>query len=164
MHHRASLLLASALAVSSGHARDLTDAQPPAAMMAPVNELVRFMSHLPPGEHVNAFAERGVCIVENFAPYLFCGADAVSRWETNFRAHASDLSELAATFAPVHDFSTSGNRAYFSLPTKWTGLVAGRHFEEHGAWAFVLQKNSGDADAEWRILAYGWGVSSTESP
>ena len=164
MLHRAGLLLVSALAVSTGHARDLTDAQPPEAMMAPVNQLVSFMSHLPPGEHVNAFAKRGVCIVENFAPYLFCGADAVAQWETNFRAHASDLSELAATFAPVHDLSTSGDRAYFSLPTKWTGLVAGKHFEEHGAWAFVMQKTHGGAeDMEWRILAYGWGVSSTES-
>ncbi len=165
MHYRASLLLVSALAVNSGHARDLTDAQPPAAMMAPVNELVSFMSHLPPGEHVNAFAKRGVCIVENFAPFLFCGADAVDQWETKFRAHAGDLSELAATFAPVHDFRTVGNRAYFSLPTKWTGLVSGKRFEEHGAWAFVLQKSRGGTeDSGWRILAYGWGVSSTESP
>lgn len=166
MHSRASLLLVSALAVSFSYAEDQTDKQPSAAMMAPVTQLATFMSRLPPGEHATAFAKRGVCIVENFAPFVFCGANAVARWEAGFRAHVSDLTELAAAFGAAHDFNTSGNRAYFSLPTTWTGLASGKHFEERGAWAFVLQKTRGGAqDAEWRILGYGWGVTAyTESP
>ncbi len=82
-----------------------------------------------------------------------------------FRAHAADLGELVATFGAAHDFTQTGDRAYFSLPTTWTGLDAGKRFEEHGAWAFVLQR-TGTADAvRWRILSYGWGVTAyTESP
>jgi hypothetical protein len=143
-----------------------SDEQPSAAMMAPVVQLATFMSRLPPAEHASSFARQGVCIVENFAPFVFCGRDAVSRWEAGFRSHASDLTELSATFGAAHDFSQSGGRVYFSLPTTWTGLASGRHFEEHGVWAFVLQNAPGAArDAEWRILSYGWGVNAyTESP
>jgi hypothetical protein len=167
MHRRASLLFILALLVSGSHAEDTqTDVQPSAAMMAVVTQLATFMSRLPSTEHATVFAKHGVCIVENFAPFMFCGANAVAQWEAGFRAHASDLTAFTAAFGSAYDFSTSGDRAYFSLPTTWTGLASGKHFEEHGAWAFVLQKHhSGSQDAGWRILGYGWGVSAyTESP
>jgi hypothetical protein len=167
MHRRAGLLLVSVLAVSASHAEDTqTDEQPSAAMLATVTELATFMSRLPPAEHATAFAKRGVCIVENFAPFMFCGANAVAQWESGFRAHVSDVTQLAAKFGAAHDFSVSGDRAYFALPTTWTGLASGKHFEEHGAWAFVLQKDRGvNQDEKWRILGYGWGVTAyTESP
>jgi hypothetical protein len=167
MRRRAGLLFVLLLAVSGIHAEDTqTDEQPSAAMMATVRQLATFMSRLPPTEHAAVFAKHGVCIVENFAPFMFCGADAVARWESGFRAHVSDVTELQATFGAAHDFSTSGDRAYFALPTTWTGLASGKHFEEHGAWAFVLQKvRGGNQEAAWRILGYGWGVTAyTESP
>jgi hypothetical protein len=147
-------VLLLSLAAGMGHA----DPQPTPAMMAPVRTLAAFMSTLPPGEHRPVFARKGLCIVENFAPFLFCGRDAALAWERGFRAHAADegLSELSAQFADAHDFNMSGNRCYFSLPTTWTGLTHGRRFEEHGAWAFVIEQHG----AAWRILGYGYGVTA----
>ncbi len=132
--------------------------QPTAAMMEPVQGLVTFMSTLRRGEQPTVFARRGLCIVENFAPYLFCGLQAAASWTAAFRAHAAaeDLKNLTATFGEAHDFNQSGKRVYFSLPTTWTGLTHGKHFEEHGAWSFVLQQE----DAGWRIVGYGWGVTA----
>jgi hypothetical protein len=132
------------------------DEQPNAAMMKPVLKLVDFMSALPPGQHASIFASEGLCIVENFAPFLFCGPRAAFAWEAGFRAHSTEeeLSGLAARFDAAYDFSQSGNRVYFSLPTTWSGRTHGRTFEEHGAWAFVLEQRTGT----WRILGYGWGV------
>lgn len=126
--------------------------------MGAVRRLAAFMSSLPPGEHPPAFARHGVCIIENFQPFLFCGPDAVGRWEAGFRAHSAEegLSNLTAAFGDPWDFNRSGGHAYFSLPTTWTGLTHGRPFEEHGAWAFVLAK---EPDG-WRIESYGWGVTS----
>ena len=131
--------------------------QPTAAMMEPVRGLVTFMSSQRRGEQPTVFARRGLCIVENFAPYLFCGLQAAASWTAAFRAHAAaeDLKNLTATFGEAHDFNQSGKRVYFSLPTTWTGLTHGKHFEEHGAWSFVLQQE----DAGWRIVGYGWGVT-----
>ena len=152
-------VLLLSLAATIGHA----DPQPTPAMMAPVRALATFMSTLHPNEHPSVFARNGLCIVENFAPYLFCGRGAAPAWETGFRAHAADegLSELSAEFAQAHDFNQSGNRCYFSLPTTWTGLTHGRRFEEHGAWAFVIEQHG----SAWRILGYGYGVTTyTEAP
>jgi hypothetical protein len=132
------------------------DPVPSAAMLEPVQQLVAFMSTLPNGPHPAVFASHGLCIVENFAPFLFCGPTAASQWEAGFRAHSKEekLAELAAHFDAAFDFSQSGDRAYFSLPTTWTGLTEGRHFEEHGAWSFVVTREG----AAWRIVGYGWGV------
>jgi hypothetical protein len=132
--------------------------KPTAAMMEPVQGLVTFMSTLRRGEQPMVFARRGLCIVENFAPFLFCGLQAAANWSAGFRAHAAegDLKDLAATFGEAHDFSRSGKRVYFSLPTTWTGLTRGKRFEEHGAWSFVLEQE----DAGWRIVGYGWGVTA----
>jgi hypothetical protein len=137
--------------------------QPTAAMMEPVQSLVTFMTTLPRGEQPTVFAHRGLCIVENFAPFLFCGPEAAANWTAGFRAHAAegDLKDLTANFGEAHDFMRSGKRVHFSLPTTWTGLFQGKRFEEHGAWVFVLeQENIG-----WQILGYGWGVTSySETP
>lgn len=135
------------------------EGQPSAAMLQPVRDLVSFMSALPAGHHPHVFAGAGLCIIENFSPFLFCGAHASSRWEDGFRAHSKDddLTELAAHFAAAHDFSEAGDRVYFSLPTTWTGRTHGRIFEEHGAWSFVVTKQPA---AGWRIAGYGWGVTA----
>ena len=93
-------------------------------------------------------------------------ASATSReWRLieGFRAHAAegDLKDLAATFGEAHDFTRSGKRVYFSLPTTWKGLTLGKRFEEHGAWSFVLEQES----IGWRIAGYGWGVTAySEAP
>jgi hypothetical protein len=132
--------------------------QPTAAMLEPIRGLVAFMSTLRSGEHPDVFVRRGLCIVENFSPFLFCGPDAQEQWEAGFRAREAHSAEsgLVAQFGQAYDFSESGNRAYFSLPTTWTGLTHGRRFEEHGAWAFILERHG----ASWLILGYGWGVTS----
>jgi len=141
---------------AAGAAR--ADAQPTAAMMEPVQDLVTFMSTLRRGEQPTVFARRGLCIVDNFAPYLFCGLQAAASWSAAFRAHVAEsgLTNLAATFSEAHDFNQSGNRVYFSLPTTWTGLAQGKRFEKHGIWSFVLEQES----VGWRIVGYGWGATA----
>jgi hypothetical protein len=139
------------------------DSKPTAAMMEPVQGLVTFMSTLRRGEQPTVFARRELCIIENFAPYMFCGLQAAANWSAAFRAHAAegDLKGMTATFGEAHDFSQSGKRVYFSLPTTWTGLTRGKHFEEQGSWSFVLEQEN----AGWRIVGYGWGVTAySETP
>jgi hypothetical protein len=155
-----ALTLVSAL--TSGLETACAEPQPSAAMMVPIHQLAAFMSTLKTGQHPTMFAAVGVCIIENFAPFMFCGPHAVADWEAGFRAHAHDLSGLAATFGEAHDFAQNGDRVYVSLPTRWTGLNQGRSFDEHGAWAFVLERSRAPAGetSSWRIVGYGWGVTS----
>ena len=128
---------------------------PDAPMMAPVVALARYMAQeggavLPP-----VFVDDHLVILENFAPYIFNGKDAATHWDLGYRKHVERLKELKCEFGKAHDFGRSGDRVYFVLPTTWRGLQPGSRFEEHGAWAFVLEKASG----QWRITAYGWGAA-----
>lgn len=125
-------------------------------MMAAVERLVRFMAANATGAVDGIFAGSGVTIIENFAPYVFAGTSAVVDWANGFRAHAMGLADLHASFGAAQDFSADGERAYFSLPTTWTGTSGGRRFSEDGGWAFVLVREG----AEWRVQAYGWSVTT----
>jgi hypothetical protein len=132
----------------------MADDQPTAAMMAPVEKVANFIA-TGDDEDLTAFEGKGVVIVENFPPYLFEGRDAVQRWADGMRTHTSATHGLAHTFGPAIDFSTDGDRAYFSLPTQWTGRAGPQGFVEDGGWSFVLVKQG----AEWRVLSYGWSVT-----
>ncbi|MBI1210967.1 MAG: hypothetical protein GC190_05855 [Alphaproteobacteria bacterium] len=130
--------------------------QPDADMMKAVARLAHFMVTRAEADLPDVFADHGVVIVENFAPHVFHGPTAVRDWAAGFRAHAADLSELNPTFGAPQDFSCDGERAYLSLPTRWTGISRGRRFVEDGGWSFVLLRDG----AEWRVQAYGWAVTS----
>lgn len=130
---------------------------PDEAMMQPVHELVSFMITLDAAHLRRSFANTDVTVMENYAPYLFTGVGAQRRWEQGFRRHAAEgqLSELSAAFGKASTFERDSARAYFSLPTTWTGRSNGQKFIEHGAWAFVLMSTRDG----WRIRSYSWAVT-----
>ena len=105
------------------------------------------------------FAERGVTIIENFAPYVFEGSGAVARWSQRMRAHLAGVTALRHAFGPAQDFSRTGDHVYFSLPTNWRGLKGGVPFVEDGGWAFVLVRQGGG----WKVRGYGWAVTGATS-
>jgi hypothetical protein len=123
-------------------------------MMAPVQAVAQFMAGLNAAHLEGVFASDAL-IVENFAPYIFRGADAVARWQDGFREHAATLCDLKVAFGAPQDFSRTGDIVYFVLPTRWTGLTREKPFEEDGGWAFVLGRH-GEA---WRIACYAWAVT-----
>ena len=131
-----------------------TFASPNAAQMVPVQKIARFIAT---GEDacLTAFAQRDVVILENFAPYLFAGPDAVASWAQGMRAHTSTLSGLRHRFGQAQDFSDDGQVAFFSLPTHWSGISNGQPFQEDGGWSFVIIRQ-GDA---WKVRNYGWAVT-----
>jgi hypothetical protein len=131
-----------------------TSMTPPATMMAPVEKIAHFIATGDDAD-LSAFADRGVVIVENFAPYLFEGPGAVQRWANGMRIHTAATDALQHSFGPAIDFSTDGDRAYFSLPTHWTGRAGSTPFSEDGGWSFVLVRQK----SEWRVLSYGWAVT-----
>jgi len=128
--------------------------EPDAEMLAVVAKIARFIAT---GDEtmLSAFASDGVVILENFAPHLFLGSDAVARWAKAMREHAATLGSLRHSFGPAQDFVCDGERAFFSLPTHWQGTANGRPFQEDGGWSFLLVKK----DGVWRIQSYGWAVT-----
>jgi hypothetical protein len=132
----------------------MADAEPDAAMLAPIEQIVRFME-TGDATGLSGFADRDVAIIENFAPFLFEGDDAVARWAHEMRAHLQGVTGLEHTFGAVQNFALDGDLAFLSMPANWTGISNGRRFDEDGGWAFVLVKVHG----EWRVKNYGWAVT-----
>lgn len=142
-----------------------TSTAPTEDMLAAAARVARFMQSRDDADLAGVFAdatETGVTIIENFAPHIFTGPDAVARWARGFRDHASGLSDLQFRFGTAQDFSISDGRAFFTLPTRWSGRAAengseaSRRFVERGGWAFVLVRE----EVAWRVAGYGWAVTS----
>jgi hypothetical protein len=125
-------------------------------MLAVAERVARYIETLDPADIEGVFADHDVTIIENFAPYRFDGPAAVANWSSGMTAHRKQTSKLRHVFGDPIDFSQTGPRAYFSLPTTWTGTFHDSSFTETGGWAFVLIKQH----ETWRIQSYGWAVTS----
>ena len=129
------------------------------ALLAPIEKVAQFIET---GDEslLLAFASKGVVIIENFAPHLFEGEDAVKRWSQKIISWHEPPSDLVLKhrFGPPQDLRVQDNLAFLSLPTHWTISQDGDSFEEDGGWAFVLVQE----DGEWRVRCYGWAVTFIE--
>jgi hypothetical protein len=148
------MIFLAAFAASSAAMGD----QPTSEMMAPVQKVADYIATADSSD-LSAFASHDVVIVENFPPYVFDGPDAVKQWAKGMRSHTGSCGEFVHRFGPAQDFSTSGDRVYFSLPTHWTWSCDAKAFAEDGGWSFVLVRQKG----EWRVVGYGWSVINFDS-
>ncbi|MGA7713826.1 MAG: hypothetical protein WCA81_18175 [Rhizomicrobium sp.] len=131
---------------------------PEPEMLEATAHVARFMETLNETALHHVFADRGVTIIENFAPYIFADKGAVGRWATAYCTHAAGISKLKHSFGAPQDYSLDGDVAFFTLPTTWRGTKDGANFSEQGGWAFVFVRQSG----HWRIQGYGWAVTSAK--
>ena len=129
------------------------------ALLAPIEKVAQFIET---GDEslLSAFASKGVVIIENFAPHLFEGEDAVKRWSQKILSWHEPPSDLVLKhrFGAPQDLRVHDKLAFLSLPTHWTISQGGDSFEEDGGWAFVLVQE----DGEWRVRCYGWAVTLIE--
>jgi ketosteroid isomerase-like protein len=133
---------------------------PEPEMLALAEHVARFIETLDAADIDGVFADRDVAIIENFAPYRFDGADAVTNWAAGMRAHREATGDLHHVFGAPQDYSRTGDKAFFSLPTTWKGSYKDGTFTETGGWAFVLTKQHDG----WRIQNYGWSVTGISTP
>jgi hypothetical protein len=130
--------------------------RPDCTMMRPIERIASFMETLDPKLLRGTFADGKVIIIENFAPYVFQGPDAVALWSERFALHAKEISGLRHSFGEPQNFDRSGKTVFISFPTTWSGRLRGRPFVETGGWAFALVKE----ERGWRVRSYGWAVTN----
>lgn len=129
---------------------------PDPAFLAPIEKIAQFIET---GDEslLSAFASKGVVIIENFAPHLFEGADAVQRWSQEILSWHEPPRDLVLKhqFGSVQDLRVHGDTAFLSVATHWTITEHGEDTGEDGGWAFILVKEN----EEWRVRCYGWAVT-----
>lgn len=128
---------------------------PDSKMIAAANRLAKFIASPDETQLQNIFADSDVTIIENFAPFVFKGRDAIHAWSQRLRSHVENITDLMHAFGATHDFSADGDKVFFTIKTKWSGKTDGVPFKEEGGWSFVLIRQADD----WRVQSYGWSVT-----
>jgi hypothetical protein len=105
-----------------------------------------------------AYFEPHLTIVDDTAPYLFQGEDAVRNWLEAYRRDQQKGSDnlTSLRFLEPRLVETDGSRAYVAVPAEWTIMkVDGDEANgeiERGVITAILQKTG----AKWRIAAWIW--------
>jgi hypothetical protein len=95
-------------------------------------------------------------ITDEFSPYAWQGANAAADWSAGLQKSMAAEHDSGLTIglsAPSH-LSVNGGKAYAVYPTTLSYLHRGKPMKERGAFAFVLDKVSGD----WRITSWAWAT------
>ncbi len=83
------------------------------AILAPIEKVARFIET---GDvtFLSAFATKGVVIIENFAPHLFEGEDAVQRWSQKILSWHKPPSDLVLKhkFGSPQDLNVQDDLAF----------------------------------------------------
>jgi ketosteroid isomerase-like protein len=95
-------------------------------------------------------------IVDEFAPYHWTGPTAHADWYAGLQkglaqSHASDL---ALALAAPDQLSVNGDKGYAVFPTVITDHERGKTVNEHGQFAFALEKSNG----AWHVTSWAWAT------
>jgi len=95
-------------------------------------------------------------VVDEFAPYVWSGADACAKWAAAFKAFAAQMkiTNPKGTVKPNPLVDISGNRAYMTAQLRFDATMAGKPVPEEGTWTFVLVKSGG----AWKVTNLAWGT------
>ena len=129
-------------------------AGPGNAIMAPINaEIAATVAN-------NAAAMDGIftpdaVVVDDFAPYVWMGADAGSRWWTAFQTVSAKigLTGVHPTAQPITQYSVSETSAYVVVPLVITYDLKARLQRQTGLWTFTLRKAP-----TWKIVTLTWAT------
>lgn len=101
------------------------------------------------------YFEPSLTVVDNTAPYVFQGPDAVADWIKAYRESQPKGSEAAKTslqLLPPKTLAVNSAHAYVAVPAKWTVQLNGRAEVSYGTITATLNRR----DQDWRIGTWTW--------
>lgn len=152
MIRHAVIFLASAVAVAvpanAGPADDATAA------------VVTWMDKFNAGD-MNAFSAghaQNAVIVDEFAPYMWTGADAPKRWLEDYGkdATAKVISNSHMDYATPIRAEASETSAYIVMPTIYSFQQGGKKKSAAGSMTFVMTKVAND----WKIASWTYSAAA----
>lgn len=124
------------------------------AVMAPVNQ---FVDAFNVGDAKTAIAActDAMSIIDEFPPYEWHGAGALSKWLDDYDANArkDGITEGLVTLHEPRHVDISADRAYVVIPADYAFKQKGQPMKESGSmFTFALHKGG----PGWRITGWSW--------
>ena len=110
------------------------------------------------------WADHDIDIVDDVAPYIWKGDDAVERWlaDTGALIQSLGLTNLSITPGEPRRAEVSGDRAFVVLPVVVASTRDGRDYRQHGDQVLVLTRSKDG----WKTqtMAYSGGETVPITP
>lgn len=144
-------LRAGCLAVGLGGAAPGVPAADP---MVPVRQFLDGFNRGDTAAGFAAYAPGTVSIIDEFAPHLWVGADALRQWAAAYDADASarGVTDGRVEYGAPLRVETGGGTAYVVVPTRYVYRERGRAMAEPARLAVSLRTVGG----AWKIAAWAW--------
>lgn len=123
------------------------------AVMQPINEMVAAINRGDIKSVASQFSDDTV-IVDEFAPFVWRGSDAATRWMGDFGALLKQMSvtEVKVSLGAARYPQVSSDDAYVVMPTTVNMTEKGKLVKETADWTFALSRKNG----AWKITALTW--------
>jgi ketosteroid isomerase-like protein len=93
-------------------------------------------------------------IIDDFAPHVWTGAGACTRWASDFQnfVKTSGSSDAAVTLGKPWHIEVTGDLAYVVAPTTYSFKQNGKPVQQAGVVTLALQKGP----AGWQMIGWAW--------
>jgi hypothetical protein len=148
MHKIVAIILLTLVALGT------SAAQEKAAVMAPVQQ---FVDGLNKGDAKSAVAACAAetSIIDEFPPHEWHGADACTKWMSDFDADAkkNGITEPVVTLHSPRHVDVTADRAYVVVPADYTYKQKGKVVKETGSALTVALQRGAEG---WRMIGWSW--------
>jgi ketosteroid isomerase-like protein len=153
---KAALLAALAIVSLAGPARASDEAD----AVAPIKQFIDGFNKGDAKTALAACASPAV-VIDEFAPFLWQGANACADWANDFDADAkkNGITDGFVKLSKPRHVYVSGDRAYVVVPTAYDYKRNGKKVSQTGAvMAVTLQKGA----AGWKITGWSWATGTAK--
>lgn len=153
-----NLLTSIALtAVLAGLAAPASAAAPPAGVMATISAVLKD-TNANDTSKLDGYYTSDAVVIDEFAPYVWTGTGAGTRWWTSLVAfnRKMSISNMKASMQSIQHFNVAGDKAYAVVPLTISFGYKGKPQKETGTLTLTLQRSGND----WKIATQTWGTLS----
>lgn len=126
----------------------------PADPMAPISQFIDGFNTGNTASAYAAFAPGPVSVIDEFAPHVWIGTDAMQRWSADYgtNATAEGVTDGSVKLGAPSRQVVENATAYVIVPATYTYKSHGTPTSEEAPMAFSLVR----AEGGWKIRAWSW--------
>ena len=135
----------------------------PADPAAPIRKFIDAFNSGDTKTGLTFYAKGDITLVDEFAPHIWSGPQAVQNWAADYDKHATatGVTEGKVTYGKTTRTEITGDLAYVVIPTVYLYKEKGKPLQEEGQITAVLHLEQNT----WKIRSWTWaGVKPHPTP